>query len=90
MRVKTKYGGKVIPDEDPGSPEGLLVHVPVGVVNTEGLVDSGALVHELDRATGVGGDVADGEQPMGEGGSTYQGIKCKITNKVLQMASNKK
>ena len=59
-----------IPDEHSGPPEALLVLVPVGVVQTEGLVNGGALVHELDGAAGVGGDVADGEQPMGEGRST--------------------
>ena len=67
--MKVKCGSQAIPDEDSGSPEGLLVLVPVGVVEAEGLVDGGALVHELDRAAGVGRDVADGQQPMGEGGS---------------------
>ena len=42
-------------------PESLLVLVPIGVVETEGLVDRGALVHELDRSPRVGGDVADGQ-----------------------------
>ena len=60
-----------IPDEHSGPPEALLVLVPVGVVQTEGLVNGGALVHELDGAAGVGGDVADGEQPMREGGSAW-------------------
>ena len=67
--MKVKCASQVIPDKDSGSPEGLLVLVPVGVVEAEGLVDGGALVHELDRATGVGRDVADGQQPMREGGS---------------------
>lgn len=41
----------------------VVVDVLVGVVHAEGLVDGGALVHELDGAAGVGRDVADGEQP---------------------------
>lgn len=43
----------------------VVVDVLVGVVHAEGLVDGGALAHELDGAAGVGRDVADGEQPAG-------------------------
>ena len=57
-----------IPDEYAWPPEGLLVLVPVGVVEAEGLVDGRALVHELDRAAGVGRDVADGQQPVRQRG----------------------
>ena len=44
--------------------ERLLVLVPVRVVEAEGLVDGGALVHELDGAARVGRNVADGQQPV--------------------------
>ena len=72
--MRTKPGqlcGHVVngADEDAVPLERHLVLVLVGVVQAERLVDRGALVHELDGAAGVGGDVADGEQPMGEGRS---------------------
>lgn len=41
----------------------VVVDVLVGVVHAEGLVDGGALVHELDGSARVGRDVADGEKP---------------------------
>ena len=56
-------------DEDSGPFERLFVLVAVGVIEAEGLVDGRALVHELDRAPGVGGVVADGQQPVRQGGS---------------------
>ena len=39
-----------------------LIHVPVGVVDAEGLVDGRAFGHELHRAAGVGRDVAYGDK----------------------------
>lgn len=40
----------------------VVIDVLVGVVHAERLVDGGALVHELDGASGVCRDVADGQQ----------------------------
>ena len=57
---------EVVPDEHSGPSEALLVLVPVGVVQAERLVDGGTLVHELDGAAGVGGDVADGKESVGK------------------------
>lgn len=51
----------IIGGGDTGVP--VVVDVLVGIVHAEGLVDGGALVHELDGAAGVSRDVADGEKP---------------------------
>jgi hypothetical protein len=42
----------------------LLVLVPVGVVEAEGLVDGRALVHELDGAAGISRNVANGQKSV--------------------------
>ena len=44
--------------------EGLLVFIPVSVVQAEGLVNCRALVHELDGASGVGRYVANRQQTV--------------------------
>ena len=51
-------------DQDAGPLERLLVLVAVGVVEAEGLVDGGALVHELNRASWIGADVANADQAV--------------------------
>lgn len=47
-------------------PSLLVTFVGVRVVDAEGLVNGGALGHELDGAPGVRGNVADGHQSMRE------------------------
>lgn len=42
----------------------VVIDVLVSVVHAEGLIDGGALVHEIDGASGVGRYVADGEQSV--------------------------
>jgi len=41
-----------------------VVDVLVGVVHAEGLIDGGALVHEVDGAAGVSRYVTDGQQSV--------------------------
>ena len=42
-------------------------------LQAEGLVDGGALVHELDGAAGIRGYVADGDEPAGQVGRAGRG-----------------
>ena len=44
-----------------------------GCLQAERFVDGRALVHELDGAAGVGGNVAEGHEPAGEGGGARGG-----------------
>ena len=49
-------------------------HILVGIVQTEGSVDGGALWHELDGTPGVCRDVADTEHVLRQGGLSLLGM----------------
>ena len=69
-----QLGGHVVDgaDENAVPLESDLVLVLVGVVQAEGLVDRGALVHELNGTAWVRGDVADCHETRGKVGAAWR------------------
>lgn len=56
-----------------GSLEALGILIPIRIVQTEGSVYRGALIHELNGATRVGGYIANGQHPMRQSGTSLAG-----------------
>ena len=61
-------------DEDSVPLERHLVLVLVGIVETEWLVNGGALVHEFNGAAWICRDVTDGDKPGGKMGAARGGL----------------
>ena len=52
--------------------EALHIRVILGIVQTERMIDSSAVLHELDRTARIGRDIADGEQSMRQRRTTWR------------------
>ncbi len=62
--------------EKPGPLEAVKVSgMQSRVVNAKRVVDGRAVGHELDRAPRVGGDVADGDEAVGQDGRPRRGLE---------------